>query len=317
MKKRYLLLILLVLSSVSVFVGVTELGPGDLWDLNSEQQQVLLISRIPRLISIIVTGASLSIAGVIMQQLTGNKFVSPTTAGTMDFARLGILVAMFLFASSGPLTKMSVAFLFALGGTFLFMKILDHIRYKDTIFVPLVGLMLGNIISSLATFFAYQNDLIQNISSWLIGDFSMIIKGRYEFIYLSIPMLILAYLFANRFTIAGMGESFAKNLGLNYRQVVQIGLIIVAFITASVIITVGVIPFLGLIVPNIVSIFRGDHLKKNLPHTALLGANFLLFCDILGRIIIFPYEIPINVMVGVIGSAIFIYLLIRRQRNEA
>lgn len=317
MKKRYLLLILLVLSSVSVFVGVTELGPGDLWDLNSEQQQVLLISRIPRLISIIVTGASLSIAGVIMQQLTGNKFVSPTTAGTMDFARLGILVAMFLFASSGPLTKMSVAFLFALGGTFLFMKILDHIRYKDTVFVPLVGLMLGNIISSLATFFAYQNDLIQNISSWLIGDFSMIIKGRYEFIYLSIPMLILAYLFANRFTIAGMGESFAKNLGLNYRQVVQIGLIIVAFITASVIITVGVIPFLGLIVPNIVSIFRGDHLKKNLPHTALLGANFLLFCDILGRIIIFPYEIPINVMVGVIGSAIFIYLLIRRQRNEA
>lgn len=317
MKKRYLLLILLVLSSVSVFVGVTELGPGDLWDLNSEQQQVLLISRIPRLISIIVTGASLSIAGVIMQQLTGNKFVSPTTAGTMDFARLGILVAMFLFASSGPLTKMSVAFLFALVGTFLFMKILDHIRYKDTIFVPLVGLMLGNIISSLATFFAYQNDLIQNISSWLIGDFSMIIKGRYEFIYLSIPMLILAYLFANRFTIAGMGESFAKNLGLNYRQVVQVGLIIVAFITASVIITVGVIPFLGLIVPNIVSIFRGDHLKKNLPHTALLGANFLLFCDILGRIIIFPYEIPINVMVGVIGSAIFIYLLIRRQRNEA
>jgi len=317
MKKRYLLLILLVLSSVSVFVGVTELGPGDLWDLNSEQQQVLLISRIPRLISIIVTGASLSIAGVIMQQLTGNKFVSPTTAGTMDFARLGILVAMFLFASSGPLTKMSVAFLFALGGTFLFMKILDHIRYKDTIFVPLVGLMLGNIISSLATFFAYQNDLIQNISSWLIGDFSMIIKGRYEFIYLSIPMLILAYLFANRFTIAGMGESFAKNLGLNYRHVVQVGLIIVAFITASVIITVGVIPFLGLIVPNIVSIFRGDHLKKNLPHTALLGANFLLFCDILGRIIIFPYEIPINVMVGVIGSAIFIYLLIRRQRNEA
>lgn len=317
MKKRYLLLILLVLSSVSVFVGVTELGPGDLWDLNSEQQQVLLISRIPRLISIIVTGASLSIAGVIMQQLTGNKFVSPTTAGTMDFARLGILVAMFLFASSGPLTKMSVAFLFALGGTFLFMKILDHIRYKDTVFVPLVGLMLGNIISSLATFFAYQNDLIQNISSWLIGDFSMIIKGRYEFIYLSIPMLILAYLFANRFTIAGMGESFAKNLGLNYRQVVQVGLIIVAFITASVIITVGVIPFLGLIVPNIVSIFRGDHLKKNLPHTALLGANFLLFCDILGRIIIFPYEIPINVMVGVIGSAIFIYLLIRRQRNEA
>lgn len=317
MKKRYLFIVLLVLSFISLFVGVTDLTPGDLWHLQPEQKQILLISRIPRLISIIVAGSSLSIAGVIMQQLTGNKFVSPTTAGTMDFARLGILVAMLIFSSSGPLVKMGVAFAFALGGTVLFMKILDHIRYKDLIFIPLVGLMLGNIINSLATFFAYQNDLIQNISSWLIGDFSMIIKGRYELIYLSIPMLLLAYIFANRFTIAGMGESFAKNLGLNYRQVVHIGLIIVAFITASVIITVGVIPFLGLIVPNIVSIFRGDHLKKNLPHTALLGASFLLICDILGRLVIYPYEIPINVMVGVIGSAIFIYLLIRRQTNEA
>ncbi len=317
MKKRYLLLALIILSFISIFVGVTDLTPLDLLNLDADQEQILFVSRIPRLVSIVVAGASLSIAGVIMQQLTGNKFVSPTTAGTMDFARLGILVAMLLFANTSSFGKMVVAFSFALVGTLLFMKILEKIRYKDTIFIPLVGLMLGNIISSLSTFVAYQNDLIQNISSWLIGDFSLIMKGRYELIYLSIPMLLLAYFYAQKFTIAGMGESFAKNLGLNYQQIIHIGLIIVAFITSTVIITVGVIPFLGLIVPNIVSIYRGDHLKKNLPHTALLGANFLLICDILGRLIIFPYEIPINLMVGVIGSAIFIYLLIRRQKNEA
>ncbi|WP_396234577.1 ABC transporter permease [Caldifermentibacillus hisashii] len=313
MKKRYLLLVLIILSLISLFIGVSDISVMDIFHLTDKQWQILVVSRIPRLISIIVSGASLSIAGLIMQSLSRNKFVSPTTAGTMDFARLGILIAMIVFAGAGSLSKMFVAFVFALAGTFLFMKILERIKFKDAIFIPLVGLMLGNIVSSIATFFAYQNDLIQNISSWLIGDFSIILKGNYELIFISVPLLFIAYLYANKFTIAGMGEDFSKSLGLNYRQVVNLGLIIVALITSSVVLTVGVIPFLGLIIPNVVSIYRGDHLKNSLAPTAILGAIFVLFCDILGRVIIYPYEIPINLTVGVIGSAIFIYLLLRRQ----
>lgn len=315
MKKRYLILTLIILSLLSIFIGVSNLSPKDIFHLTEEQWQVLVIGRIPRLVSIVVSGASLSIAGLIMQSLSRNKFVSPTTAGTMDFARLGILVSLMLFANAGSLMKMLNAFLFALAGTFLFMKILEKIKFKDAIFIPLVGLMLGNIVSSIATFFAYRNDLIQNISAWLIGDFSIILKGKYELIFISIPLLIIAYLYANKFTIAGMGEDFSKSLGLKYRQVVNLGLVIVALITSSVVLTVGVIPFLGLIVPNIVSIYKGDNLKESLAPTALLGAVFVLFCDILGRVIIYPYEIPINLTVGVIGSAIFIYLLLRRQKQ--
>lgn len=315
MKKRYLILTLLILSLLSLFIGVSNLSPKDIFHLSDEQWQVLVIGRIPRIVSIIVSGASLSIAGLIMQSLSRNKFVSPTTAGTMDFARLGILVSLMLFASAGSLIKMLNAFIFALAGTFLFMKILEKIKFKDAIFIPLVGLMLGNIVSSIATFFAYRNDLIQNISAWLIGDFSIILKGKYELIFISVPLLIIAYLYANKFTIAGMGEDFSKSLGLKYRQVVNLGLVIVALITSSVVLTVGVIPFLGLIIPNIVSIYKGDNLKESLAPTALLGAIFVLFCDILGRVIIYPYEIPINLTVGVIGSAIFIYLLLRRQKQ--
>jgi iron complex transport system permease protein len=111
-----------------------------------------------------------------------------------------------------------------------------------------------------------------------------------------------------------MGESFSINLGVKYKQIVNIGLVIVSLITSITILTVGMLPFLGLIIPNIVSIYRGDHLRKSLPHTALLGAVFVLACDILGRIIIFPYEISIGLMVGVIGSAIFLFMLIRRGR---
>lgn len=316
MKLRYLAALLVVFSIASIFIGVKEIKPWELFKLDEDQLQVLLISRLPRLISIIIAGVSMGIVGLIMQQLSRNKFVSPTTGGTDDSARLGILVALLLFPAATSLQKMLVAFVFALLGTFVFMKILDKVKYKDAVFIPLVGLMFGGIVMSFTTFFAYKYDMIQNLSSWMQGNFALTMKGRYELLYLSIPVVIIAYLYANKFTIAGMGEEFATNLGLNYRKVVNLGLVIVALVSSVVMLTVGTIPFLGLIIPNIVTLYHGDNLKKNLPHTAILGAVFVLFCDILSRVIIYPFEIPIGLTVGVLGSAIFLYLLLRRKAYD-
>jgi len=314
MKIRYLVISLIVLSITSIFLGVSSVSILDIFHLTADQKEILLVSRLPRLASILIAGMSMSICGLIMQQLSRNKFVSPTTSGTLDSARLGILVSLMIFTSATPLQKMAISFLFALAGTFIFMKILDHVKFKDPVFIPLVGLMFGSIINSISTFVGFRNNIIQNMSSWMQGDFSMILSGKYELMYVSLPLLAIAYLYANKFTIAGMGEDFSKNLGLKYRQVVNIGLVIVALITAAVVLSVGVIPFLGLIIPNIVTIYQGDHLKKSLIHTALLGAVFVLACDIIGRTIIYPYEIPISLTVGVIGSGIFIYLLLRRKK---
>jgi len=313
MKIRYLLPALIVLSGASVFVGVTDLTPLDLLSMTDLQQQILFASRLPRLASIIIAGMSMSIAGLIMQQLTRNKFVSPTTAGTDEAARLGVLVSILLFAGAAPMAKLLVAFAFALAGTFLFMSLLDRVKYKDSVFIPLVGLMFGSILGSATTFVAYKYELIQNVAAWLQGDFSLIMRGSYELLYLSVPVLVAAYAYANRFTVAGMGETFALNLGLNYRRVVNIGLVLVALISAVVLLTVGLIPFLGLIVPNLVTMYRGDHLRKSLTSTALFGAVFLLACDVLGRLVIYPYEIPIGLTVGVIGSAFFLYFIFRRR----
>lgn len=173
--------------------------------------------------------------------------------------------------------------------------------------------MLGSVVSAVTTFFAYQYDLIQSLNAWMQGSFSLVLRGNYEILYIGIPLVIIAFIFANRFTVAGMGRDFSSNLGLNYKQIMNIGLLIVAIITAAVVVTIGSIPFLGLIIPNIVSIMRGDNLRNSLPHTALFGAIFLLVCDILGRVLIYPYEIPIGLMVGVIGSALFLFLLLRRK----
>ncbi|MEG0437874.1 MAG: ABC transporter permease [Solibacillus sp.] len=310
MRLWYLIVATVVLSCISLFLGAKDITPLDLLDFSSEETEVFLISRIPRLIAIILAGVGMSIAGLIMQSLSRNKFVSPTTAGTDDAAKFGVLIAM-IYTGGTQSEKVVLAFVFALLGTMLFMQLLNRIKFKDAIFIPLVGIMFGNIISSLTTFFAYKADILQNVSAFLMGSFTLVIKGNYELLYLSVPVIILTYFYANRFTVAGMGEDFAKNLGVRYRLVVNLGLILVALISTTVILTVGLIPFVGLIIPNIVSIYKGDNLKKTLPHTAVLGALFLLACDIVGRILIFPYEIPINLTVGVIGGVIFLIMLFR------
>lgn len=311
MKNKHLIVATIILSVISLFIGAKTLSIQDLINGGETEVLVFMLSRIPRLISILITGMALSISGLIMQQITRNKFVSPSTAATMDSAKFGILVSMIFLPGLPVIGKMGIAFIFALGGTFLFMFILRKIKVKNVIVIPLVGIMLGNLIDSITTFVSYRFDLIQNINAWLQGSFSMVTKGRYEIIYLAIPLGIIAYIFANKFTIAGMGEDFAKNLGLNYQLIVNIGLVIVALISSAVLVTIGSIPFVGLIVPNIVSMVRGDNLKNSLGTTALLGAAFLLFCDILGRVLIYPYEISISLTVGVLGSIVFLYLIFK------
>ena len=124
----------------------------------------------------------------------------------------------------------------------------------------------------------------------------------------------MSYFLANRFVLAGIGEDFATNLGLNYKQTLFLGLVLVSVITGVVIVTVGAIPFLGLIVPNIVSLYLGDNIRKTLSHTAILGALLVLVCDLFGRIVIYPYEVSVSLIMGVLGSVLFLWLLLRRYR---
>lgn len=313
MKKIGLFVLLLLLIVSSIFVGVKDISLTQLFQWDSQQQLVLVTTRVPRTISLVIAGSTISISGLIMQHLTQNKFVSPSTAGTMDSARLGILVVMIFFPSAPLLFRSFVAFLFAFGGTLVFIYLTRFLPAKNQVMIPLIGVMFGNIIGSIATFFAYQFQLVQNMSSWLQGNFSTVMKGNYELLYLTIPLLIVTYLFAYRFTVVGMGEDLATNLGLNYQQIQLFGLGIVALSSAVVLIMVGNIPFLGVIVPNLVSMRYGDHMKHTLAITAVGGSIFLLACDILARVVIAPYEVPVSVVVGVLGSFIFIALLMRRK----
>ncbi|MPM88708.1 Ferric-anguibactin transport system permease protein FatD [bioreactor metagenome] len=313
MKKRYLIIMLIGLSLVSIFLGAKNINIINILSGDQDAIHLMMLSRFPRLISILMAGSSMSICGLIMQQISQNKFVSPTTGATIDSAQLGIVIAMVLMPGATTMQKAMISFVFASGGTLIFMTFLRNLKVKNIIFVPLVGIMFGNIIGSITTYIGYEFEIMQNVGAWMQGNFSMILKGNYELLYLAIPLMILAFIFAHKFTVAGMGEDFATNLGLDYKKIVNLGLVIVSIVTVCVVITAGEIPYIGLIVPNIVSLYKGDNVHENIWDTALFGAIFVLVCDIAARVIIYPYELSVGLTVGVIGSAMFLYLTLRRK----
>ena len=302
------------LAVASLFIGVSDVSIASLLSLGAEGRpaQVLLASRIPRTLAVMLAGASMAIAGLLMQMIVRNRFVEPSTIGTVESASLGFL-AVTILAPDWPVTaKMLVAAVFALAGTALFLRILRLVPLRDPLLVPLIGIMLGGVIGAVTTFFAYRFDLLASLLAWSMGDFSGILRGRYELLWIGFVGMVIAWIAADRFTVAGLGQNLTTSLGLNYNAVVSLGLIIVSIVTACVVVTVGVIPFLGLIVPNVVSLIMGDNMRRSVPWVAIGGASFVLACDIFGRVVRAPYEIPISIVVGVAGSAIFIYLLLRR-----
>ena len=314
LKLALALLALVLLTIMSLATGVYDLSLGSLFSLeNLQANMVMLVSRLPRTVAIILVGASMGVAGMIMQLLSRNRFVSPSTAGTNEAAALGILVVTMFAPNSSVLVKIAVASVFALAGTALLLLILRRIPLRSPLIVPLLGIMLGGVIAALTTFLAYRYNFLQSLASWTNGDFSRVLRGRYELLWISGALTVVAYIAADRLTVAGMGESFTRNLGVNYGRVVALGLTVVSLITAVNVVNVGAIPFIGLVVPNVVSMLVGDNVRRAIPYLAIFGAGFVLLCDILGRTLRFPYEIPIGTMVGFIGGALFLILLLRRS----
>ena len=304
-----------VLAITSLFIGASDISWAGLlasgWD--DGPLQVLLISRLPRTLALILAGTAMAVAGLLMQMLARNRFVEPSTVGTAESANLGFLLVL-LIAPEAPIpVRLAVASGVALFGTMIFLKILDRIPLQSTLLVPIIGIMLGGVVNAVATFLAYRFDLMQSLASWSMGDFSMVLMGRYEALWIGLALTVIAYRFADWFTVAGMGQDLTINLGLNYRLVIFLGLTIVSVITAVVVGSVGMIPFLGLVVPNLVSLALGDNMRRTVPWVAVLGAGTVLACDIAGRLIIYPYEIPIGTVLGVLGSGLFLFLLLRKH----
>ncbi|WP_204115221.1 ABC transporter permease [Shimia biformata] len=306
--------LLALVSVLSLFIGVIDLGPRDLIQ-DPEALRLIALSRWPRTAAALITGASLAVAGTLMQMLVRNRFVEPMTAGTGQGAALGILAVTFLLPTAPLFAKMAVASATALVSSLVFLAIVRRLPPTQPLLIPLVGLVYGGVLGAVVTFIAYQVDLLQYVGVWMSGEFSGVLRGRYELLWIAALVAGLAYLAADQFAIVGMGRTVSVNLGLNYGQVVLIGLVAISVVTALTVVTIGMIPFVGLVVPNIVARLWGDNLRLTLPVTALMGAGLVLVSDMLGRILRAPYEIPVGTVFGIVGAALFLWLLYRAPRH--
>lgn len=301
--------IVAALLAISLFTGVYDIFGG------KDGGEMFAVTRIPRTIALVLAGAAMAMSGLVMQLLTQNRFVEPTTTGTTEWAGLGLLAVMIINPGASILVKMSGAVIAAFIGTMIFFFFLRRVSLKASLTVPIVGIMLGAVVGAISTFIALQTNMLQSLGIWFAGSFTSVLRGQYEVLWIVAFVGIAVFFVADRFTVAGLGEEVATNVGLNYNQVMLLGTGLIAIATGVVTVVVGNLPFLGLIVPNIVSMFRGDDLRGSLPWVCLLGIAIVTVCDLVGRTIIMPFEVPVSLILGVVGSVVFIAILLKQRRH--
>ena len=306
---RRLLLTVPVLLGASLLTGVYDVFGAE------DGGEMFAITRVPRTIALVLAGAAMAMSGLVMQLLTQNRFVEPTTTGTTEWAGLGLLVVTLLVPTASLLTRMAGAVTAAFLGTMVFFLFLRRVSLRSSLIVPIVGIMLGAVVGSVSTFLALQTDMLQSLGVWFAGSFTSVLRGQYEVLWIVLLVGIAVFLVADRLTVAGLGEDVATNVGLNYHRTVLLGTGLIAVATGVVTVVVGNLPFLGLIVPNIVSMVRGDDLRSNLPWVCLLGIAVVTVCDLIGRLVIMPFEIPVSVILGIVGAVVFVHLLLRQRRR--
>lgn len=301
--------IVVALLAASLAVGQFDILRGDGgWEMFRQ-------TRVPRTIALVLAGAAMAMSGLIMQMLTQNRFVEPTTTGTTEWAGLGLLVSYMLFPDGAVMTRMLFAVAAAFTGTVVFFAFLRRVALRSSLVVPIVGIMLGAVVSSVSTFIALKTNLLQSLGVWFAGSFTSVIAGQYEVLWVVLAVVIAVFFYADRLTAAGLGEDVATNIGLNYNRIVLVGTSLVAVATGVVTVVVGNLPFIGLIVPNLVSMVRGDDLRSNLPWVCVTGIGVITVCDLIGRTIIAPFEMPVSVILGVVGAAVFIAFILRQGRR--
>ena len=274
---------------------------------------MIFITRIPRTLSLMLTGLAMSMAGVVMQLISQNKLVEPTTTGTIEWAGLGLILAYVLVPSASLFVRTSFSIVFAFFGSMVFFLLLRNIKFKSSLFVPIIDIMMGAVVSAISTFIALEFDMMQSLEVWFAGSFAPMQRGRYEYLYLIIIISVIIYTYADKLTLAGLGESVSINLGLNYKRIILIGNVLISLATGLVASVVGNVTFLGIIIPNLVSSYRGDNLRENLPYIALISMLVIIMADLISRTIIQPFEVPVSLILGSFGSISFLILLFTKK----
>lgn len=309
--------IIVLVSVFSILYGAKDIDVPSVWeaivafDSNNVDHQIIRTVRIPRVIAILLVGAFLAVSGAIMQGITRNYLASPSLMGVNDGSAFVITLAIVfipglhnyqLILLSMVGSALGAALVFGLG--FSIKNGLTPVR------LAIIGTVIGTFLSSVATAIAMYFQVSQTISAWYntkihLVEFELIKVG----IVFGIIGLTLALVSARAITITSLGEDVALGLGQKTMWVKVVSMLSVVCLTGTAVALVGKIAFVGLVIPHIVRFLVGVDYRKIIPCSIVVGAIFLLICDLISRFMNFPFETPIGVVTALIGVPVFLYLI--------
>lgn len=314
-----LILLLFIVSLVSLFIGSSievrdVLNYFLLKDVPNNVVTIIKIIRFPRIIAGIIVGGCLSLAGYILQVILNNSLASPSTIGVNAGAALFVMFGV----SINSIVHTSVWAFFGSFVIVMLVLLISNVKRTSRVTIILAGISIATICNGLIDLITiYNPDTIYDKTSFYIGGLSMI--NMSQIIYV-IPFLLIAFIllfgYRKSFSIIILGDELAYSLGLNVKKTRIIFVIIVAILTSMSTILAGLIGFVGIIVPHIVRrIFKGD-VKNILVITFIFGSLFLTTADFIGRVINYPYEIPVGIVLSLIGGPYFIFLLLSSNKRR-
>ncbi|MCQ2230052.1 MAG: iron ABC transporter permease [Bacteroidales bacterium] len=291
---------------VIISLNVGESFEGDMADV------VFWNLRVPRVLMAVSCGAMLSLCGCVMQGMFRNPLVEPYTMGVSGGAMVGVGCA---FALGAPVLAVDVmAFVGALMSMFIVLLVRKIVGGSVAVML-LAGVMVSFAASSVSTLVMYMStrENIMHILSWSMGSFEAVdISRAYIMAAVAVVCVVVSPLLGNLLNVLSLGEGVARHLGVDVRFYVAALFVVSSLVTSLCVASVGVVAFVGMVVPHLMRSVVGSEHKLLLPLSGIAGGAFLVLCDVLSRVVVYPLELPAGIFSGIVGGVVFIVLLSRK-----
>lgn len=326
-KKWYIIIAIAVLGLLffaGLFLGSEWLSPLQVWEglfQESRLNFIIIDLRLPRLLTAILSGAALSVSGLLMQTYFRNALAGPYILGVSAGGGLGVallLMAGFLFSFNiAEIPNLSILFSIAGSSLVLFLVILLSRKIGNGAMLLIAGLMLGSFVSAIIAVLQYfaPSESIKKYLLWTMGSLSSVdLSALIVFSIVIIVFIVLAILMANPLNAILMGSDQARNLGVNIQKVKWFVLLSSGVLAGLVTAYCGPIAFVGLAAPHLSRLILKSHNHHHLVlFSALMGAIVLLFCDIVAQMPGLDFQLPINVVTSIVGAPLVIYIILKSK----
>lgn len=322
-----LILLLVIFFTISVCAGSVSISVADIWgQLTGEGDElyttILFQIRIPRTLAAILLGGALALSGYLLQTFFHNPIAGPFVLGISSGAKLFVAVVMIVFLKwSRTLSSVDLIVAAFLGSMLsMFCVLLMSPKISDMSFLVLIGVMIGYICSAVTDFlvtFAEDSDIV-NLHNWSMGSFSGITWENVKTILLVVAVTgIMTFFLSKPMEAYQLGETYAKNMGVNIRLFRVLLVLLSSILSAVVTAFAGPVSFVGIAVPQIMKrFFQTAKPIVMIPACFLGGAVFCMFCDVLARTVFAPTEMSISTVTAIFGAPVMIAVMLRQRRGR-